>query len=253
MKKVIALHASKRKMNTYGLLRQIKELLAKEQIEVEIISLYDVPIKDCIGCERCILTGKCVLKDEAETLMTKLVEADGIILSSPVYLQQASGKMKTFIDRTCKWFHRPELYGKPILAVATTKGSGLKGTLNYLDKVGEQWGALSAGTIGRDIRSIEKPITMQEVSRFIKLIQAPETYSPTLSNLINFEVQKSLAQHLVGLDEAYWKEKGWQTKSYYFPCKVNYFKKSVSGTIGKSMRKGMARNQNKQVADTQNN
>lgn len=246
MKKVIALHASKRKMNTYGLLMQIKELLAKEDIEVEIISLYDLEIKECIGCEKCILMGRCVLRDETEALMTKLIASDGIILSSPVYLQQVSGKLKTYIDRTCKWFHRPELYGKPILSLATTKGSGLKGTLKYLDKVVEQWGGLSAGTIGRNIRTIDNPITAQEVSLFVQLIHHPDTYRPTLSNLINFEVQKALANHLIGLDEAYWQEKEWHTKSYYFPCKVSYVKKGISGFIGKSMQKGMAKNQMKQ-------
>jgi multimeric flavodoxin WrbA len=41
------------------------------------------------------------------------------ILSSPIYMGGVSGKLKVFIDRTRKWFHRPELIGKPVLFAAT--------------------------------------------------------------------------------------------------------------------------------------
>lgn len=226
-------------MNTYNLLVQIKEHLAKENIEVEIVSLYDLDIKSCLGCERCILQDKCVLKDDAEMLMEKIDAADGIILSSPVYMQQVSGKMKTFIDRTCKWYHRPVLYGKPILAVSTTKGSGLKSTLSYLSNVAVQWGAMPAGSIGRTIRNIDEPVSEKEISYFVKLLQSPQKYSPPLSSLINFEVQKVLTQYLGEIDAKYWNEKGWNTKSYYFPCKINCFKCMISGSVGFIIRRGI--------------
>ena len=103
MKKVVALHASRRKVNKYKLLLQLQQDLAGYDIEVEILSLYDYNLKDCIGCEKCILRGECIHQDDAQLLMDKMAAADGIILSSPVYLKQVSGKLKGFIDRTCKW------------------------------------------------------------------------------------------------------------------------------------------------------
>lgn len=242
MKKVIALHTSKRKMNTYKILVQIKEILSKNDVDVEIVSLYDLDIKDCIGCEQCILKNNCVLSDETEMLMKKISSSDGIIISSPVYLQQVSGKLKTFIDRTCKWFHRPELYTKPILCVATTKGSGLKSTLLYLESVAVQWGAMPAGSIGRNIRNINTPVADKELLKFIKLLNSPLEYRPPLGNLINFEVQKALAQHLLELDMEYWKEKDWNTKPYYFPCKINAFKQIFAYCVGATIRRGMKHN-----------
>jgi len=242
MKKVIALHTSRRNQNTYNILVQIKDVLANNDIEVRIISLYDLNIKDCIGCEYCIHHDTCVVKDEAEELMKALQLADGIIISSPVYLQQVSGKMKTFIDRTCRWFHRPVLSEKPILSVATTKGSGLKETLSYLESVTVQWGGMNAGKIGRTIRNINQPVKQKELDKFIKLINNPSSYNPPLKSLINFEVQKSLAQLLLELDVEFWENKGWNNKPYYNNCKINPFKRFIASSIGKSIRKGMNKN-----------
>lgn len=251
MKKVIALHASKRKMNTYNLLKQIQSILADYDVEVEIISLYDLNIGDCLGCEKCIINDACVYNDDMDLILEKMKAADGIILSSPVYLQQVSGRLKTLIDRTCMWFHRPVLYGKPILSVATTKGSGLKQTLTYLQSVAQQWGAMSVGRIGRTIRNIDKPVTSKELSGFLKLLRAPQSYRPSLDDLITFEIQKALAKYLLGVDTQYWIEKGWNKKAYYFPCKVNGFKRILSGLLGFMVQRGMSRSpalqtQNKQ-------
>lgn len=232
-------------MNTYRLLVQIQQELAQNDVEVEIISLYDYNIQDCIGCEKCIIQDDYIHHDDMKLLMDKMVSADGIILSSPVYLQQVSGKLKIFIDRTCKWYHRPVLYGKPVLCAATTKGSGLKSTLSYLRSVAVQWGAMPAGSIGRTIRNIDSPVTKKELSGFIKLLQAPQSYRPSLNILINFEVQKALAKYLNGLDASYWDEMGWNTKPYYFLCSLNGFKCIISGAFGAALQRGMAHGRTK--------
>lgn len=229
--KVVAITSSKRKMNTYKTVSQVKDILEKNNIEVEIINLYDYKIDSCIGCECCILKGKCVLKDDVEYIMDKLKSSDGIILSSPVYLQSVSGKLKTFIDRTCTWFHRPELYGKPLLAIATTKGSGLKETLEYLERVGTQWGTFNSGSIGRSIRNIENEVTEKECENFIRNLKLEKAkYKPTLESVINFNVQKVLSRKLIDLDKKYWDEKGWDKETYYFKCKINPIKK-VTGMV----------------------
>lgn len=228
-------------MNTYRLLIQIQQELAQSDVEVEILSLYDFNIQECFGCEKCIIQDDCVHNDDMELLMDKMKAADGIILSSPVYLQQVCGKLKNFIDRTCLWYHRPVLYGKPVLCVATTKGSGLKSTLSYLRSVAVQWGAMPIGSIGRTIRSINHPVTKNELSGFIKLLQKPQSYRPTMNNLINFEIQKALAKYLNGLDASYWIEKGWDKKPYYFQCNLNGLKCIVSAMFGVILQYGMAR------------
>ena len=60
-----------------------------------MVNLGDYEVGDCIGCELCIRkTSSCFQKDDAQTILDKLVTADGVILASPVYLMQITGKLK---------------------------------------------------------------------------------------------------------------------------------------------------------------
>lgn len=239
MKKIVALLGSNRKKNTYRLLMEIQSILEEYQIKLSIIELYRRQITPCLGCEKCILQGKCVLHDDTEYIMQQLLEADGIILASPVYLQQVSGQLKTFFDRTCMWYHRPALTGKPVLSVVTTKGSGLNKTMSYLDSIAVQWGAVPAGTVGRSIFIQDKSISEKELFRFLKLIQNPQKHSPTLDQLINFEVQKAMAMSLNLLDKQYWEEQYWCRKPYFYCCKINPVNRFVSRQVGKILQQKM--------------
>ena len=225
-------------MNTYDLIDQVKEILKDNDIGVEIINLFNYHIKSCIGCEQCVIKGGCVLEDQVTYIMEKIKSSDGLILTSPVYMENVSGKLKTFVDRTCKWFHRPEIYGKPVLVISTTKGSGLKSTLRYLERVVIQWGGFNAGKIGRSIRTIDNKITDKECKNFIKhLGMKKEDYKPSINALINFQVQKVLAYKLIMLDSLYWREKGWYDDVYYFKCNINVFKRVIAVCFGKFLNK----------------
>lgn len=206
---------------------------------MSIIELYSKNIKPCLGCEHCILEGSCVLNDDTTQIMNKLINADGIILASPVYLQQVSGQLKTFFDRTCMWYHRPMLTEKPILSVATTKGSGLKKTLSYLESITIQWGAISAGKVGRTIFTQDKHISEKEITNFIKLIEQPKKHRPNLSQLINFEVQKAMALYLNNLDREHWEERTWHEQPYYYATKINPISKYISHRVGKFIQNKM--------------
>lgn len=238
--KVVAINSSKRKRFTYGLLCEIKEILNSEGIEVEIINLYDFDIKDCNGCEVCILKGKCTIKDDMDFLMEKLRSCDGVILSSPVYLRNVSGKLKTFVDRTCMWYHRPHLYGKPLLSVSTTKGSGLKFTLKYIEDVGVQWGMYPSGRIGRSIRNVDVPVSKGECSKFISSLRMSKCdHKPSFKSVIDFNVQKAMAKSLAELDKKYWQDNGFLNQSYFYKCRLNPLKKLCGDTVFKILDMAM--------------
>jgi len=237
MKKIVAINSSKRKENTYNLLIKIKEKLLKEEMEVEIINLFDYNISECRGCFNCIVKDKCHIKDDTKIIINKLLSCDGIILSSPVYMSSITGKLKVFIDRTSKWFHRPELVKIPILIVATTASSGLKGTIKLMKKTIIAWGAIPAGSITRNIKNINNEVKDDEIENFKRLINSSsEKYKPTMDVLINYQVQRVLANKLFPLDKIYWKEKNYNG-DYYFNCKVNIFKKIISKTFYNSFSK----------------
>jgi multimeric flavodoxin WrbA len=216
-------------MNTYNILNNLKKQLRQRDIHVDIINLFDYDIKECTGCEQCLRGKVCIHKDHVNLLMDKLKEYDGFILSTPIYMGGVSGKLKVFIDRTCRWFHRPELVGRPVLHVATTSASGLKETLRFLEKTSVQWGAFPCGSIGRTVSNLSNAIQTKEYDNFIKhLFMEKKDYAPTLNQLIFFQVQKVLAEKILTVDREYWEDKKWFNKLFYFQCRINVMNKGIA-------------------------
>ncbi len=101
--KVVAFSGSARKDgNTAILIRQVLAELEKEGIETELIELAGQQIHGCTACGTCrkIKNRECkIVNDNVNSYITKMVEADGIILGSPTYFSMMSPELKAFIDR----------------------------------------------------------------------------------------------------------------------------------------------------------
>lgn len=99
--KVIGINGSTRRDgNTAIIIRTIFEELNKQGIETELIQLADVDIEPCNACFACKGKGNCVFrKDGFAAVFCKMVEANGIILGSPVYSADVSSRMKALLDR----------------------------------------------------------------------------------------------------------------------------------------------------------
>lgn len=68
---------------------------------VETIFLRDKKISPCIACEACLRNGgTCVQKDDMADILAKIIAADVIVLSTPVYYYSISAQLKMMIDRT---------------------------------------------------------------------------------------------------------------------------------------------------------
>ena len=229
-KKVIMINGSFRKKNTYNLLVQIGELLKPHDIETEIINLFDYTIKDCVGCDdTCIRQGNCHVQDDMPVIMQKILDSDGMVLGSPVYLGGVTSKFKAFADRTNAWFHKPEPIGKPVLFAATTVVSGIKETIHYLDQLATGFGARKGGSITRTKGTFNIPVAEKEVSRFLSLLHKDKKYyQPAMNEIVIFEVQKVLALKSDGDDKKYWEGKGWFKKGYYYDCRMGLAKKVFS-------------------------
>lgn len=101
--KVIAFNGSARKdSNTAILIRHVFGELEKEGIETEMIQLAPKPLRGCLACYKCFINAdkRCIqTKDNLNTYIEKMVDADGIILGSPVYFASVSSEMTALIDR----------------------------------------------------------------------------------------------------------------------------------------------------------
>ncbi len=91
--------------------------------EVEKIILDRKKISGCKDCKKCNKTGLCVIKDDMLEIHKKILEADAIIHSVPVYFFSMTAQMKAYLDRWCALFdaewrwqkaYYPQMRGKRI-------------------------------------------------------------------------------------------------------------------------------------------
>ena len=102
--RVVAFNGSARKDgNTAILLNTVLEELGKESIGTELVQLAGKPIQGCIACYKCFENKdqKCtVTSDKLNEYLAKMIEADGIILGSPVYYADATAGIKALVERS---------------------------------------------------------------------------------------------------------------------------------------------------------
>ncbi len=101
--KVIAFNGSARKDgNTAILIRQVFQELEHEGIETHMVQLAGKKIRGCTACGTCLQkkNQRCVIDDDVvNDCISKMLDADGIILASPVYFSDVTAEIKALIDR----------------------------------------------------------------------------------------------------------------------------------------------------------
>jgi multimeric flavodoxin WrbA/putative sterol carrier protein len=131
--------------NTSMMIEMLRSPLSEEGFQLEIINLCEKEIDYCYGCAFCMEKGKCWIEDDHREIVHKLLAADGIILGSPVYFLHVTGQMKTFLDRSLTYGHKPRATWKPGLAISVSAGQGETQTADYLAGLLRVYGAFAIG------------------------------------------------------------------------------------------------------------
>lgn len=98
--KVLGINGSARKdSHTTRLMKYIFEELNKEGIETKLITLYDKKINPCHACWAYQGRKNCVYQDDFHDVFNQMMEADGMILGSPVYMANISSSMQALLER----------------------------------------------------------------------------------------------------------------------------------------------------------
>jgi multimeric flavodoxin WrbA len=114
--KVLGLFGSPRKGgNTELLLEEALKGAAREGAEVERLYLIDFTITPCKECHGCDQTGQCVILDDMQKIYPKLLEADVIILASPIFFYGITAWAKALVDRCQALWARKYLVKEPSL------------------------------------------------------------------------------------------------------------------------------------------
>ncbi len=204
--KVVAFNGSPRQGGNNELcLKVIEKELNAQGIELEVIQVGN-KVKGCMACYHCLNTGSghCVQKDEVNEWIDKMVEADGIILASPVYYGGIAGGFKCFLDRAFLTAGN-KLHHKVGAALVTLRRSGgletyqqLNAYMNTMEMVlatSDYWQAVHGaekGEVEQDTEGMEVMAklgrNMAWIMRVIEnskgVIDPPTTGQRTMTNFI---------------------------------------------------------------------
>lgn len=98
--KVVAISGSPRNPgNTVTYLNAVLEGIKEQEIETSLISLAGKNISGCTGCYGCVEAKECVVKDDFQEVFQAMVEADAILLGTPVYHGSMTAELKAVLDR----------------------------------------------------------------------------------------------------------------------------------------------------------
>jgi len=74
--------------------------MAEEGIETELLSLSGLTIQGCNACMACMKEERCIIEDDLMPIYEQMKQADGIIISTPVYFGSATALVKGLLERT---------------------------------------------------------------------------------------------------------------------------------------------------------
>lgn len=105
MKKILILSGSPRKNGNSDILcDEFMRGALEAGNEVEKIRVAEKSIGYCRACYACRETGVCAIKDDMAEVLQKMIDADVIVLASPVYFYSIDAQLKAVIDRTvARW------------------------------------------------------------------------------------------------------------------------------------------------------
>jgi multimeric flavodoxin WrbA len=111
--------------------------------EVEKITVSKLKISPCREIYACLKDGKCVIKDDMDGLYEKLLNADAVIIATPIFFYTVSAQLMPLISRCQALWARKYILKKldiplkkgAFIAVGATRGAklfdGPKLTMRY--------------------------------------------------------------------------------------------------------------------------
>lgn len=123
MKKVLILSGSPRKNGNSDILcDEFARGAAEAGNHVKKIRVAEKNIGFCRACYACRGTGVCAIKDDMAEVLQKMIDADVLVLASPVYFYSIDAQLKALIDRTvARWL---DVKNKEFYYIVTAADSG---------------------------------------------------------------------------------------------------------------------------------
>ena len=235
--KYLIINGSPRKKNTWSMVKQAKTNLG-EDAEFEEVQLMKEKIPMCNGCFKCIMEGEenCPHHEIISPIIEKILWADGIIITSPVYAMNVTGLLKNFLDHTAYFYHRPQFFEKKALVIVSTAGAGQKKVANYIDETLRHWGFNKIYKITYAFGGKEE-INADEINKvsqqFHRDVSSKKLHSPKFGDIIFYNVWRAITPKGEGMkkDKEYWESTGLVNHEFAPNVELGILKK----TFGKIM------------------
>jgi multimeric flavodoxin WrbA len=215
--KILLISASphKLKSSTFALAKEVLRGASGKGAKTEIVHLSDYRIGFCRACDLCHRIMVCPIKDDVALLGRKILEADGIILASPNYLNHITADMKALFDRLTGFIHCKMLLGKYICGVATSGSGNDKPVLGFFESYANFCGAIYSG--GVSCRAPAKEDKLKEALALGKKLaqdvrkkaKYPRQEKIIKAGLKFFAGIMGIYKEVWKKEYAYWKNKGW--------------------------------------------
>lgn len=206
----------KKRSQTFLLASEVLKGLPKKGAKTEMVHLCDLRIGFCRHCESCHKNPiSCPVKDDVRPLLNKMLESDGIIFASPVYIHQVTGYLKMFLDRSSHFIHCQRLLGKYVVAVATSGGGPQKQVLDYIKEYALTCGAQFVGGISTKVPVTGYIKTKAKAlgRRLAEAIKNKKEFSAQISSIRKrreyFGKIIQLRKDIWPAEYQYWKDRSW--------------------------------------------
>ena len=172
--KVIILNGSpKANGNTATALHEVEHTLQSQGIETEWIHVGHLQIPGCVACNRCWKTGRCKFGDIVNEISEKMLEADGLLIGSPVYFASPNGTLLSLLDRSFYSNLHADWSMKVGASVSIARRGGTTTTMDVLNKYflktnmpvipSQYWGIAHGTEPGEVVKDEEGMQTMRQL------------------------------------------------------------------------------------------
>ena len=250
---VLALIGSQRKKgNTARVVQMVEarmqDLAAQHDTPFEFETLYlgDPDIRTCRGCRACFDRGEyaCPLQDDVPLIRAKMDAADALLLASPVYVDDVSGPVKTWMDRLAYLCHRPAMGGKCAYPLATVGGGAAGHTLRTMNAALLTWGYHLVGQTGLKMGALAaadelpryRPAADKAADKLFHAIAGQQALNPSFVSLMAFKIQQLVWQREPpgSYDRTWWQEQGWLAPActFYLAHRARPLKVALARLVG---------------------
>jgi multimeric flavodoxin WrbA len=142
MRVVTVLGSPRLEGNTNKVLRWVEQELTAAGHEVERLNIVEQELSGCTGCNTCKLdpdSPGCIIEDDADSVFATIMDADLLVLASPLYCWGFTSQLKTLLDR-CYCLMKPLPEGKKSLvggrgvALLMTAGGPYEGNMELIEQ-----------------------------------------------------------------------------------------------------------------------